>query len=67
MIPNTVCLTMYSNTPQKFMATPLNEIAQLVAEGTLKIPIKTFRLDQIVQGHVAMDENTAGANIVVLV
>lgn len=48
------------------MATPLNEIAQLVAEGTLKIPIKTLRLDQIVQGHVAMDENTAGANIIVV-
>jgi D-arabinose 1-dehydrogenase-like Zn-dependent alcohol dehydrogenase len=49
------------------METPLNEIAQRVAEGTLKIPIKTFRLDQIVEAHVAMDESTAGAKIVVLV
>jgi hypothetical protein len=40
------------------METPLIEIAQRVAEGTLKIPIKTFCLDQIVEAHVAMEENT---------
>jgi hypothetical protein len=40
------------------METPLNEIAQRVAEGTLKIPIKTFCLDQIVEAHVAVEENT---------
>lgn len=49
------------------MDTPLNEIAQRVVDGSLKIPIKTFRLDQIVEAHVAMDESTAGAKIVVLV
>ena len=32
----------------------------------MKIPIKTFRLDQIVEAYVAMHENTAGAKIVVL-
>jgi hypothetical protein len=49
------------------METPLNEIAQRLAEGTLKIPIKTFPLDQVVEAHISMDENTAGAKIVVLV
>jgi hypothetical protein len=67
IIPNTVCLTTYSSSPQKFMETPLNEIAQRVVEGSLQIPIKIFRLDQIVEAHLAMDESTAGAKIVVLV
>jgi hypothetical protein len=49
------------------METPLNEIAQRVVEGSLQIPIKIFRLDQIVEAHLAMDESTAGAKIVVLV
>lgn len=40
------------------METPLNESAQRVAEGTLTVPIKTFCLDQIVEAHVAIEENT---------
>jgi hypothetical protein len=48
------------------MDTPLESIAQRVVEGSLKIPIKTFHLDQIVDAHIAMDESTAGAKIVVL-
>jgi Zinc-binding dehydrogenase len=67
IIPNTVCLTMYSSSPEKFMDTLLNEIAERVADGSLDIPVKTFRLDQIVEAHTAMDESTAGAKIVVLV
>ena len=49
------------------METPLNDIAQQVVEGSLNIPIRTSRLDQIVEAHVAMDESTASAKIVVLV
>jgi hypothetical protein len=48
------------------MDTPLESIAQRVVEGSLRIPIKTFHLDQIVDAHIAMDEGTA-AKIVVLV
>lgn len=46
---------------------PLDELAQRVVDGTLKIPIKTFTIDEIVQAHHAMDDSTAGAKIVVLV
>jgi D-arabinose 1-dehydrogenase-like Zn-dependent alcohol dehydrogenase len=49
------------------MTTPLEQIAQQVLEGSIRIPIKTFTLDQIVEAHQAMDDNTALAKIVVLV
>jgi hypothetical protein len=48
------------------MDTPLDQIAQKVVDGTLKVPIKTCTLDQIVQAQQAMDDNTAGAKIEVL-
>ncbi|RDL39680.1 GroES-like protein [Venustampulla echinocandica] len=65
LIPSTVSLTIYASTsPNKFAA--LDDIAQKVVDGSIKIPIKTYRLDQIVEAHKAMEENTAGAKIVVL-
>lgn len=51
----------------KFQRVPYDEIAQRIVDGSLKIPIKTFRLDQIVEAHRSMEENEAGAKIVVLV
>jgi NADPH:quinone reductase-like Zn-dependent oxidoreductase len=67
VIPTSVCLTVYSGGPQRFMATPIDEIARQVVDGSLSIPIKTFTLDQIVEAHQAMDDSTACAKIVVLV
>ncbi|KAH8801655.1 putative zinc-binding oxidoreductase [Xylogone sp. PMI_703] len=66
-IPTAVYLTCYGGSVEDVMATPFEEIAQLVAEGSMKIPIKTFSLSQIAEAHRAMDENTAAAKIVVLV
>ena len=65
-IPTSVCLTTFSSSVGQFMATPLEEIAKQVAEGTMKIPIKTYTLDEIVEAHRAMDDSTAAAKIVVL-
>lgn len=66
-IPSAVYLTSYAGDTQDFMRTPLNQLAQQVAEGTLKIQIgRTFHLDQIVEAHQVMEENTAGGKIVVL-
>ncbi len=49
------------------MRTPLNELAQQIADGTLKLQIgKTFHLDEIVEAHRTMERNTAGGKIVVL-
>ena len=50
-IPSSVCLTTFSSDGGNFMATPLEQIARQVAEGTMKIPIKTFTLDQIVEAY----------------
>ncbi|CZR57151.1 related to NADPH:quinone reductase and related Zn-dependent oxidoreductases [Phialocephala subalpina] len=68
IIPTSVYLTTYAGFgSHRFKAIPLDRIAQRVVDGTLKIPIKTFTMDQIVDAHRAMDENTAGGKIVVVV
>jgi NADPH:quinone reductase-like Zn-dependent oxidoreductase len=66
-IPTAVYLTSYAGDTEDFMRTPLNQLAQQVADGTLKIQSgRTFRLEQIVEAHRVMEENTAGGKIVVL-
>ena len=66
-IPTAVYLTSYGGDTEDFMRTPLNELAQQVAGGTLKIQIgRTFHIDQIVEAHRVMEDNTAGGKIIVL-
>lgn len=66
-IPTGVYLTSYTGDTEDFMRTPLNELAQKIARGTLKLQDgKTFHLDEIVEAHRAMEENNAGGKIVVL-
>jgi NADPH:quinone reductase-like Zn-dependent oxidoreductase len=66
-IPTAVCLTTYAGESEDFMRTPLEELAEKVAAGTLRVQIgKTFRLDAIVEAHRCMEENRAGGKIVVL-
>jgi NADPH:quinone reductase-like Zn-dependent oxidoreductase len=66
-IPTAVNLTCYSGGPEDFIATPLEELAMQIKEGTMKIQIgKVFRLDDIVEAHRTMEENKAGGKIVVL-
>jgi NADPH:quinone reductase-like Zn-dependent oxidoreductase len=66
-IPSAVYLTSYAGDAEDFMLTPLNQLAQQVADRTLKIQIgRTFHLDQIVEAHRVMEDNTAGGKIVVL-
>ena len=67
VIPSGVYLTTYSSSVEAFMATPLDKVARLVKDGTIRIPIKTYRLEQIVEAHQAMDEGTAEAKMVVLI
>ena len=67
VIPTAVCLTVYAGESEDFMRTPLNELAKQIEAGTLHIQIgRTFRLDEIVEAHRAMEENRAGGKIVVL-
>jgi NADPH:quinone reductase-like Zn-dependent oxidoreductase len=65
-IPTAVGLTTYSGGAEEFMLTPLDELIEQVAAGTLPIRIgRTFDLDQIVEAHRCMEENKAGGKIVV--
>jgi NADPH:quinone reductase-like Zn-dependent oxidoreductase len=65
-IPTAVSLTTYSGGAEDFMLTPLDELIEQVAAGTLPIRIgKTFDLDEIVEAHRCMEENKAGGKIVV--
>ncbi|MCU1277504.1 MAG: hypothetical protein JWM53_1050 [bacterium] len=66
-IPTAVCLTSYAGDSQDFMRTPLQELVDQIAAGTLRVQVgKTFRLDEIVEAHRCMEENKAGGKIVVL-
>ncbi len=67
-IPTAVCLTSYAGESDDFMSTPLEELAQQIAAGRLKVQIgRVFEIDQIVEAHQLMEENKAGGKIVVLV
>lgn len=66
-IPTGTYLTSYTGDTEDFMRTPLDDLAQQVATGKLKIKIgKVFPVDQIVEAHSVMEENSAGGKIVVL-
>ena len=66
-IPTAVSLTTYDGGAEDFMLTPLENLAQQVAAGKLRVQVgKVFHLDQIVEAHRCMEENKAGGKIVVL-
>ena len=66
-IPTAVCLTTYSGESEDFMRTPLEDLTQQIAAGTLHVQMgKTFRLDEIVNAHRCMEQNQAGGKIVIL-
>ena len=67
MLPSGVYLTTYGSTVKAFMETPLDEIARLIKSGVMRVPIKTFRLSEIVEAHRVMDGSTAEGKIVVLI
>ena len=67
VIPTAVCLTTYDGGPEDFMLTPLEELVEQIAAGTLRVQVgQVFRLDDIVEAHRIMEENKAGGKIVVL-
>jgi hypothetical protein len=60
-------LTVYAGGPDDFIAMPLDDIAERIVSGQMTIPIKTYQLNEITEAHRAMDEDRAGAKMVVLV
>jgi NADPH:quinone reductase-like Zn-dependent oxidoreductase len=66
-IPTAVSLTTYAGESEDFMRTPLEDLVEQIAAGTLRVQVgKTFHLDEIVEAHRCMEENKAGGKIVVL-
>jgi NADPH:quinone reductase-like Zn-dependent oxidoreductase len=66
-IPSTVNLTTYSGGSQDFMATPLQTVVNEVEKGRMTPKIgRVFQLDDIVEAHRCMEENSAGGKIVIL-
>ena len=66
LIPSGVFLTTFASFADPFSAGPINTVARALKDGKMHIPIKTFKLDQIVQAHAEMDESSAAAKIVIL-
>jgi NADPH:quinone reductase-like Zn-dependent oxidoreductase len=67
VIPTSVCLTTYDGGPEDFMLTPVDELVEQAAAGTLRVQVgKVFKLDDIVDARRCMEENRAGGKIVVL-
>ena len=67
VIPSTVNLTTYTGGADDFAATPLQDIVDDVEAGRFKPPIgRVFAIDDIVQAHRVMEEDSAGGKIVVL-
>jgi NADPH:quinone reductase-like Zn-dependent oxidoreductase len=67
VIPTAVSLTTYDGGVADFMRTPLQQLADQVEAGALRVHVgKILHLDQIVEAHRLMEENKAGGKIVVL-
>jgi NADPH:quinone reductase-like Zn-dependent oxidoreductase len=67
-IPTAVSLTTYAGESEDFMRTPLEDLVEKIAAGTLHVQVgKTFHLDEIAEAHRCMEENKAGGKIVVLI
>jgi NADPH:quinone reductase-like Zn-dependent oxidoreductase len=67
VIPAAVCLTTYDGGPEDFMRTPLDELIERVAQGSLRVQVgRVFKLDDIVEAHRCVEANQAGGKIVVL-
>src|SRR5260221_8845538 len=66
-IPTAVSLTIYAGESEDFIRTPIEDLVEQIAAGTLHVQLgKTFHLDEIVEAHRCMEENKAGGKIVVL-
>lgn len=65
-IPTAVNLTTYAGGAEDFISTPLQQVVLAVVAGSFDPPIgKVFSIDEIVEAHRAMENNTAGGKIVV--
>jgi len=67
VIPTAVSLTTYDGGVDDFMRTPLEELIEQIAAGTLPVSVgRVFHLDEIVEAHRLMETNTAGGKKIVV-
>jgi NADPH:quinone reductase-like Zn-dependent oxidoreductase len=67
VIPTAVSLTTYDGGAEDFIVTPLEDLVEQIASGSLHVQVgRVFHLDDIVEAHRCMEENKAGGKIVVL-
>jgi NADPH:quinone reductase-like Zn-dependent oxidoreductase len=67
LIPSGIKLTVYRETSEDFMSTPLDAILRLLEQGSLKFKIgRVLRMEQIAEAHRCMEENEAEGKIVIL-
>ena len=65
-IPTAVNLTTYAGGAEDFISTPLQQVVDAVEAGTFEPPLGTsFMIDEIVEAHRTMENNSAGGKIVV--
>jgi NADPH:quinone reductase-like Zn-dependent oxidoreductase len=56
-ISTAVSLTTYAGESEDFMRTPIEDLVEQIAGGTLRVQVgKTFHLDEIVEAHRCMEE-----------
>ena len=66
-IPTTVKLTSYAGEAEDFMRTPLQEFVRGIEAGRTEIKLgRVFRLENIIDAHRAMEDNTASGKLVVV-
>src|SRR5258708_20081332 len=66
-IPTAVSLTTYAGESEDFMRTPLEDLVEQIAAGTLRVQIgRSFHLDQIAEAHPGMGGNNTGGKILAL-
>jgi NADPH:quinone reductase-like Zn-dependent oxidoreductase len=66
-IPTAVCLTTYSGGSDDFLNTPFDELLNEIEQGNMDVIVgKTYALEDIVEAHHVMENNTAGGKIVIL-
>jgi NADPH:quinone reductase-like Zn-dependent oxidoreductase len=67
VLPKGATYGFYGGEQEDFHAMPLQAMVDQVGEGKLVVQIgKKFNIDEIVEAHRVMEENTAGGKIVVL-
>ncbi|ETS85051.1 hypothetical protein PFICI_03076 [Pestalotiopsis fici W106-1] len=66
-LPNRARLCVYGGGPEDFMMMPFEALIRDVEAGRVKIPVKTFQLDEIQKVHEILEAGGGGAKMAVVV